>query len=208
MNSKASRIQVENPAKARNYGQKLDVSRCFCWMMAICFCRSTVVSWCFFPKNTSIPWTSPTSSRRVLWIFEACFFWPKPQRFQENATKKTRLPSRKLTASNSPLKMDGSGHIITTSHDLTSHGRVVGDPALNGLISKKSRLVKYYNLARWLGDEFGLFPFGSLPIFRWRLLLVLGRVLPFFWFFEAAWAFTLKKCHAEKCAPNIAALGS
>ena len=41
-----------------------------------------------------------------------------------------------------------SGQIIATSHDLTSHGRVVGDPALNGLISGKSRLVKYYNLAR------------------------------------------------------------
>ena len=27
-----------------------------------------------------------------------------------------------------------SGQIIATSHDLTSHGRVVGDPALNGLI--------------------------------------------------------------------------
>ena len=38
------------------------------------------------------------------------------------------IPSLKLTFS--PLKMDGSGQIIATSHDLTPHGRVVGEPCL------------------------------------------------------------------------------
>ena len=46
-----------------------------------------------------------------------------------------------------------SGQIIATSHDLTPNGGLVkGNP----LISGKSRLVKYYNLARFLFDVFFL----------------------------------------------------
>ena len=42
---------------------------------------------------------------------------------------------------------DGSGQIIATSDDLTPNGGLVREVHL---ISGKSRLVKYYNLARWL----------------------------------------------------------
>ncbi len=43
-----------------------------------------------------------------------------------------------------------SGQIIATSHDLMSKG--TGNP----LISGKSRLVKYYNLARYILYVFGI----------------------------------------------------
>ena len=42
----------------------------------------------------------------------------------------------------------GSGQIIATSHDLTPNGGLVREIPWNPLISGKSRLVKYYNLAR------------------------------------------------------------
>ena len=41
----------------------------------------------------------------------------------------------------------GSGQIIATSHDLTPNGGLVRD---HPLISGKARLVKHYNLARWI----------------------------------------------------------
>ena len=61
-----------------------------------------------------------------------------------------------------------SGQIIATSHDLTSKGTWRREIPLFHLISGKSRLVKYYNLARYLYDWMGgvslVPPLGDLMI--------------------------------------------
>ena len=54
----------------------------------------------------------------------------------------SKMSSLKRTASYN------SGQIIATSHDLTPNGGLVREIHGNPLISGKSRLVKYYNLAR------------------------------------------------------------
>ena len=48
-------------------------------------------------------------------------------------------------------KGHGSGQIIATSHDLTPNG---GFSTGNPLISGKPRLMKYYNLPRWVETIF------------------------------------------------------
>ena len=49
-----------------------------------------------------------------------------------------------------------SGQIIAT-HDLTPNGGLVLEIPWNPLISGKSRLVKYYNLARWFNGSMVIF---------------------------------------------------
>ena len=148
MNSKASRIQVENPAKACNYSQNLDVSRCFCWMMAICFCRSTVVSWCFLQKNThqylgllQLPAREFCGFLRHVCPSFKVWIHPNPE--VPTKCKEKRLPSRETNSEFAPWKW---------------------------MVGRRSFVCFLL----------------ECPIFRLRLLLVLGRVLPPFWFFEAA----------------------
>ena len=59
-----------------------------------------------------------------------------------------------------------SGQIIATSHDLTSKGSWRREIPLFHLISGKSRLVKYYNLARydWMGGVSLVPPLGDWMI--------------------------------------------